>query len=121
MEFMEDYEFDIARADLLERNKRFAEAAELHFSEGRIVKAISLLLKDPDVASRKRAQTCLLDGLWKSLPFGVSMRFRDEHVVVDTFLKELLQVSEQFLATPGVSEHTSDQVRSSWSISLRLD
>ncbi|KAH8101589.1 hypothetical protein BXZ70DRAFT_104267, partial [Cristinia sonorae] len=113
MEFMEEYEFDVARADLLERNGRFAEAAELHFSDGHVVRAISLLLKDDNETSRKRAEACLLDGLWRSLPFGVNMRLRQEHkdAKSDVLLQDLIVLSDQFLQTAGVSSHTSDQLQ----------
>ncbi|THH32624.1 hypothetical protein EUX98_g1581 [Antrodiella citrinella] len=110
--FMEDYEFDVARADLLERGGRFAEAAELHFAEGRTVQSIGLLLKDNHEESLMRAQSCLLDGLWSSLPFGVSMRFHQDqgNSGTEAFLKDLLPVCEQLNQISGITEHTSDQI-----------
>ncbi|GBE78672.1 predicted protein [Sparassis crispa] len=73
LEYMDDYGLDIARATLLEELGRFADAAELHLSEGRTLEAIESFSKDhgnPD--SLRRASQCLLDGMWSSLCFGVT-------------------------------------------------
>ncbi|TCD62368.1 hypothetical protein EIP91_006977 [Steccherinum ochraceum] len=110
MEYMEEYEFDVARADLFERSGRLTEAAELHISEGRVVKAISLLLKDAGDDSLSRAQSCLLDGLWKALPFGVTVRFREQCGQPAAFLNDLILQSDEFLKTPGISTHVQDQL-----------
>jgi hypothetical protein len=34
LEYMEDADLDVARADLLESAHRYAEAADVHFAEG---------------------------------------------------------------------------------------
>ena len=72
---MEDYGFQVARADLLEKAGRLFDAAELHLSEGHLVKAIQLFVKDGEnAASRQRAEQCLLDALWQHLSFGVTVK-----------------------------------------------
>ena len=109
---MEDYEFDVARADLLEQSSRFSEAAEIRFQEGDVVKAISLLLQDGTTESRSRALVCLLEGLWKHLPFGVTMRFLQDRGDSVKFVDSLLELGKQFLKAPEVPEHTKDTVRS---------
>ncbi|KAH8101588.1 hypothetical protein BXZ70DRAFT_933981 [Cristinia sonorae] len=110
MKFMEEYEFDVARADLLERAGHFSEAAELHLTDGHVVRAITLFLQANSEVSRMRAETCLLDGLWRLLPFGVSMKFRRDQELSDSLLQDLLSLSDQFIMAPGTSEHSKDQL-----------
>ena len=72
---MEDYGFQVARADLLEKAGRLHDAAELHLSEGRAIKAIELFAKDAQSeVSRRRAEECLLNGLWRHLSLGVVIK-----------------------------------------------
>ncbi|KDQ15746.1 hypothetical protein BOTBODRAFT_31632 [Botryobasidium botryosum FD-172 SS1] len=72
LEVLEDYGFDTARLDVLLRLKRFAEAAKLRLRDGEVIEAIKLFLKAGDPPSHRRAALCVLDGLWRCYPLGVS-------------------------------------------------
>ncbi|KAL0573766.1 hypothetical protein V5O48_008193 [Marasmius crinis-equi] len=73
LEFCEDYDLDVAKATLLEAKGDLAGAAQLHMEEGRIMDAISLLLKDKDSeASQGKAAEYILDGFWGLGLFGFS-------------------------------------------------
>ncbi|EJF58549.1 hypothetical protein DICSQDRAFT_172899 [Dichomitus squalens LYAD-421 SS1] len=72
LEYMDDYGLDVARAQFLEDVGRYAEAADVHLSEGNTLEGIRVLTMDNNnEASMKRALDCLLDGLWRSLSYGV--------------------------------------------------
>ncbi|TBU21885.1 hypothetical protein BD311DRAFT_811916 [Dichomitus squalens] len=72
LEYMDDYGLDVARAQFLEDVGRYAEAADVHLSEGNTLEGIRVLTMDNNnEASMKRALDCLLDGLWRSLSCGV--------------------------------------------------
>ena len=87
---MEDFDLDLARAELLEAVGRFSEAAELHLEEGNIQKAIGLFLRDPADTSTRRAYECLLSSLWAKFSLGVKPDPEDET------LQMLLRVSQNF-------------------------
>ncbi|EIN13316.1 P-loop containing nucleoside triphosphate hydrolase protein [Punctularia strigosozonata HHB-11173 SS5] len=71
LEFLEDFDFDIARAKLLESKGRILEAAELHLAEARPLDAIRLFLTDSaNPKSLRRAASCLVQGMWTSSPLG---------------------------------------------------
>lgn len=109
---MEDYEFDTARAAILERESRFAEAAGLRFSEGQVVEAIDLFLRDGTDVSRSRAESCLLDSLWALLPFGVSivdLRQSGNFKQLE-LLESLLHLCDSFTRPSDTSSHKQDQV-----------
>lgn len=54
--------------------ERFADAAELHISEGRVYRAIEVFLRDYENShSMSRAIKVLLDGLWENASFGVPL------------------------------------------------
>ncbi|KAI0935696.1 hypothetical protein AcV5_004043 [Taiwanofungus camphoratus] len=108
LEYMDDYGLDIARATLLEELGRFAEAAELHLAEGRTLEAIRAFLKDSQhPESVRRASQCLLDGLWRSLSFGLSCR--SDSIGSDLPLQELLRLSTSLDAT-SLDDSTYDQM-----------
>ncbi|KAL0065389.1 hypothetical protein AAF712_007595 [Marasmius tenuissimus] len=87
LEFCEDYDLDIAKASLLEAKGDLAGAAQLHMDEGRIMEAISLLLKDKDSeASQSKAADYILDGFWGLGLFG----FPSEKFARDAQTKKLL-------------------------------
>ena len=74
LEYMDDYGLDSARASFLEDMGRYAEAAELHFAEGRTLEALRLLVLDrTNDASMKRAFQYLLEGFWSHLSCGLSI------------------------------------------------
>ncbi|KAI0770957.1 hypothetical protein BD413DRAFT_613484 [Trametes elegans] len=71
LEYMDDYGLDSARALFLEQVGRYEDAAELHLSQGNTFEAIRLLTLDKEnIQAVQRAMRCLLDGLWRHLPFG---------------------------------------------------
>ncbi|PCH33046.1 hypothetical protein WOLCODRAFT_62498 [Wolfiporia cocos MD-104 SS10] len=94
LEYMDDFGLDIARVTLLEELGRFAEAAQLRLQEGRILEAIRLFMKDSTSAdSVHRASLCLLDGLWRGLPLGVSPN--SELATSNVRLQELIPLANQ--------------------------
>ncbi|KAI0656844.1 hypothetical protein C8Q70DRAFT_1158814, partial [Cubamyces menziesii] len=71
LEYMDDYGLGVARASYLEELGRYEDAADIYLSEGNILHAIRLLTMDRGNAELvKKAMHCLLDGLWRHLPFG---------------------------------------------------
>ncbi|KDQ58729.1 hypothetical protein JAAARDRAFT_155337 [Jaapia argillacea MUCL 33604] len=71
LEFIEHYDLDNARAALLEKMGRVAEAAEVHLTEGRPLEAIRLFLSDRESAhSISRGKQCLLAALRQQTSFG---------------------------------------------------
>jgi hypothetical protein len=93
LEFAEEYDFDVARAEILENQGRLGEAADLHAEEGRTLKAIDLYLRDESSDEcLEKAQTSLLAELWKEFSFGAvpdptdkahSQQLRDLFALVD--------------------------------------
>ncbi|SJL05199.1 uncharacterized protein ARMOST_08565 [Armillaria ostoyae] len=72
VEYLEERDLDVALADVLVEARRFSEAAELHYSEGRKEQAIELFLRQTkDKAALRRAQECILEELWHRISFGV--------------------------------------------------
>ena len=103
---MEDYGFQVARADLLEKAGRLADAAELRLSEGQVTKAIELFVKDAqNETSRRRAEECLLGSFWQHLSFDIIV-----HQQVDlssTLIGDLLiwaDKTEKLLSAKGLDE-----------------
>ncbi|CAL1697343.1 unnamed protein product [Somion occarium] len=109
LEYMEDYGFDIVRADLLEQVGRVVEAAELHRAEGRDIKAITLLLQNRnDPRASSLATEWILQGLWKCLPFDVTMNMlRDTSKPI---IASLLDLANQVMETENLSAHIEMQI-----------
>lgn len=106
---MEDYGFDFARADLLEKAGKLVDAAELHLAEGRTLVAINLLLQDrDDERALPRAVDALLDGLWKCLSFGIKPNV--PRSMPDSMLDSLLHLAEDIVKSTNLSEHKQTQV-----------
>ncbi|TFY76337.1 hypothetical protein EWM64_g7674 [Hericium alpestre] len=93
LEFVTDYDLDVARAEILVAEQRFAEAASLHLEEGRTMVAVRLFLKDQDEVSKEhsldKAKECLFNELWRHFSFDV---VPDPDNLGDTTFKELLQL-----------------------------
>ena len=71
LEYLEDLDLGVARAEALRSLGRPAEAAALHLAEGRIQEAISLYLQDSQSEdSTHQASLCILRGLWDSVSYG---------------------------------------------------
>lgn len=73
LEFLEDYDLDIARAGILSEAGRYAEAADIYLQEGSTLDAIRAFIEDdaPDLNSWRRAKDCAMDELRKCLSFGI--------------------------------------------------
>ncbi|KAH7926210.1 hypothetical protein BV22DRAFT_1063475 [Leucogyrophana mollusca] len=85
LEFLEDYDLDVARVTLLESHGRYSEAAELHLAENRPLDAIKSFMKDAESdLAMKRAAECLLDMLWRSLSFTVTSKTAIDSDLVET-------------------------------------
>ena len=109
LEFMEDYGFDVARTTLLEQLGRLSEAAELHLAEGRVVRAIELFLRDNvDRSARRRAEECLLDGFWRLLSFGLTVK--PDVDLSGSLLDDLLQLSNKMVGRSVLSLKGVDEV-----------
>ncbi|KAG6919462.1 hypothetical protein DXG01_005721 [Tephrocybe rancida] len=73
LEYLEDLDLDIARAEVLVSLGRSAEAAALHMFEGRVQEAIPLFLQNSQsVDSMHQACLCILRGFWDNISFGVT-------------------------------------------------
>lgn len=73
IEFLEDYDLDEARAEMLKDSGRVLESAEIHANEGDMLKAVETLATS-SVHNDDRARPMieyLLAGLWRGLTFGV--------------------------------------------------
>ena len=115
---MEDCGFDADRAKLLEDAGRFAEAAEVHISEGRVPDGIELLLRDASDQAKLKAESCLLAGLWQELSFGLVLR-TDAELSTST-LGRLLVISTKMMDRQMLSPKGHDEVRFLY-YSLSLD
>ncbi|OCH88979.1 hypothetical protein OBBRIDRAFT_757238 [Obba rivulosa] len=105
--YMDDYGLDIAQATVLEELSRFAEAAQLHLSEGRTLEAIRLFLLDGSAESTERASRCILDGLWRHLSLGLTVS--PEVTREDNTLQELLHLSNS-LNKSSTDQGTLDEI-----------
>ena len=95
LEFLEDYNLDIARATLLGKQGRYSEAAEVHLSENRPLDAIRVLLKDKGSRDTiQKAAKILLGALWRRCPFAVSLK----QVAADQDVAALLNLAHKFPA-----------------------
>ncbi|KAK7688198.1 hypothetical protein QCA50_008568 [Cerrena zonata] len=72
-DYAEDFGFDQAEADILEKMGQITSAAALHFREGRYTDALKILLSAP-VLREDIQEMCvdyLLKGLWRFLSIGI--------------------------------------------------
>lgn len=72
LEFLEDYDLDEARAEMLKGSGKVLESAEIHAKEGDMLKAVETLTDcaTQSVDHVRRAIAYFLTGLWKGLTFG---------------------------------------------------
>ena len=95
LEFLENYNLDVARAALLGKQGRYWEAAEVHLSENRPLDAIRVLLKDKGSRDTiQKAAKILLGALWRRCPFAVSLK----QVSADQDVAALLNLAHKFPA-----------------------
>jgi hypothetical protein len=81
LEYLEDFDLDVSRAAVLENLHKYEEAAEIHLLEGRTLEAIRLFLMDVNnQAAIKRGNSCILQGLWEHLSFGMKKFNKSEEV-----------------------------------------
>jgi hypothetical protein len=101
---MEDYDLDVARATVLEKIGRYLDAAELHLMEGRTLEAIRVLIADTgNQNSMRKANECLLEGLWKNLSFAVPPSHQQNSVSSQLF-KLAAGLNQDLLTTSGRNE-----------------
>lgn len=70
LEYMKDYGLDSSRASLLERCKRYEEAADCCIVEGKRLEAIRLFLRDGSEVAIRKAMGSVFGGLWEYLSLG---------------------------------------------------
>jgi hypothetical protein len=93
LDYLEYRDLDVARAKVLESLGRTTEAAELHLAEGRILDAIPLFLRDKsNTYSMGQACKCILQDLWRNLPFGTP-------AVMNSTVSQLLEWSSSLNMT----------------------
>ncbi len=78
---MKDYGLDSSRASLLERCKRYDEAAECRLIEGKRLEAIRLFLRDGSEVALRKAMGCVIGGLWEYLSLGAPEANWDDPMV----------------------------------------
>ncbi|KAG2023736.1 hypothetical protein CC2G_001355 [Coprinopsis cinerea AmutBmut pab1-1] len=80
LEYLEDNVLlDECHAAVLVELGRYQEAADVHLAEGRTLEAIETLLEDQEnPESTKRANTCILQGLWQNVSFAVLFNKENE-------------------------------------------
>ena len=73
LEFLEDYDLDEARAEMLKGSGRVLESAGIHAQEGDMLKAVETLTASAvhSVDNIRPTIEYLLTGLWRGLTFGV--------------------------------------------------
>ncbi|KAI0079047.1 hypothetical protein K474DRAFT_723989 [Panus rudis PR-1116 ss-1] len=112
LEFMEDFGFDVARADLLEQTGRRLDAAELRREEGQIIRAINLLLEErDDPVARGKALQWLLDGLWQRMSVGQVPPLDESGKPEETMLVDLLSIGNDLLNDATVPDPERAQIR----------
>ncbi len=110
LEFMDDFGFNVARVELLERYGRLCEAAEIHLAEGRTIEAIRLLLRDKANAdSQALLERILLKSVWKHLSFGMPLRI--EEVGAGPQLQDLLPLADEAVTSGVLSSQAVDEVK----------
>ncbi|KAH9891312.1 hypothetical protein C8Q73DRAFT_119576 [Cubamyces lactineus] len=108
LEYMDDYGLGVARASYLEELGRYEDAADISLSEGNILQAIRLLTMDRgNPALVRKATRCLLDGLWRHLPFGTVVN--ETLLKGDTTLGDLLAKADS-LADLNTDAELHDEV-----------
>lgn len=95
---MEDYDFDFARAKLLESKQDLEGAAEVHLLEGRVSEAIELFTQDKkNESSIRRANECILEGLWQNISLGSPLASVQASEAVSQLLDSAGQVDAAML------------------------
>ncbi len=71
LEYLDERDLGMARADILVMRGDTVAAAELHYADGRRDVAISLFLQDPENSvGMQRGLDCIVEGLWSYCSFG---------------------------------------------------
>ncbi|KAG6874166.1 hypothetical protein C0995_005584 [Termitomyces sp. Mi166 len=101
LEYLEDLDLGVARAEVLVSLGRPAEAAALHLAEGRTQEAIPLFLEDiQSIYSMRQACVCILRGLWDNVSYGIvpsknqTLQFIDWSNCLDADLIDLKDFNE---------------------------
>ena len=115
LEYLEDFDLDVSRAAVLEKLHKYEEAAEIHLLEGRTLEAIRLFLMDENnQAVIQRGNTCILQGLWENLSFGVKRSRKPEEVT------RLLALASKIKSSDLLEAAAVDEVRRTLSFLLEV-
>ncbi|KZP05200.1 hypothetical protein FIBSPDRAFT_1054221 [Athelia psychrophila] len=107
LQFAEDYDLDVARAMLLLKEKKPAEAAKIHHAEGRIEKCISILLENlEDRACTDPAAHLAVQAMWSHLSFGVPV----VNAVENPLFVQWLGLGKQLIHVSTITERHRDEI-----------
>lgn len=107
LQFATDYDLDIARAMLLLKERKPAEAAEIHLAEGRIGECIDILLENfRDSVCANRAAHLMVKSMWRYLSFGVTVA----QEVKDPLFGRWMMLAEQLSNVKTITERHFDEV-----------
>ncbi|KAF7986147.1 hypothetical protein HWV62_38516 [Athelia sp. TMB] len=108
IQFASDYELDVARAMLLLKEGKPAEAAEIHLSEGRTEQAIGILMTHlKDRVCTERAAQFAVRALWRHISFGVPVA----DVIGDPLLGQWRHLAEKLACVSTITERHLDEVK----------
>ncbi|TFK22063.1 hypothetical protein FA15DRAFT_623047 [Coprinopsis marcescibilis] len=104
LEYLEDNVLlDECHAAVLVELGHYQQAAEIHLAEGRTSEAIQVLLEDasnPD--STRKANTCIVKGLWESVSFAV--RIKKDNTKAHQMLELAARLNKDVLSTTEKDE-----------------
>ena len=90
---------------MLEKLHKYEEAAEIHQLEGRTLEAIRLFLTDENnQAAIQRGNSCILQGLWEHLSFGMKRFNKPEEVARLLALASKIKIVKSSLEAAAVDE-----------------
>ena len=109
---MGEYGFDAPRATLLENEGRLVDAAESRLSEGNVLEAIQLFIRDQEnpAESIARAVKHFLNYLWRRMSYGVAPLGATELKKDHSTFQLILDIAEQ-LGQSCADRDDRDEVR----------
>ena len=111
LEYLEDNVLlDDCHAAVLAELGRHQEAAEIHMAEGRTMEAIDALLDDKkNEQSKRRANECILRGLWENTSFSRRIEDTDAAALKLLSLAESKMDKGTTLLTPTQKDEVSSE------------
>jgi hypothetical protein len=98
LDFVAEYELDVARATLLHMGGRPADAAEVHIAEDRAIEGIQIFLENlTDEDCTRRAADHVLRALWQRLSFGISATVAEVDPLLRHWLGLAAKLNDEFL------------------------